>query len=82
MPLSPPQNHPCSARKPTEARSPASGAAAGLAQEEKPFISPEDLDEFQDIYLRVYGVALEREGALIEAQQLIELFRILLRPPR
>lgn len=45
-------------------------------------ISPEDLAEFQQIYRKEYGVDLTPEEALLKAQQLIELFRILLRPPR
>ncbi len=45
-------------------------------------ISPEDLAEFQRIYRREYGVDLTPEEALIKGQQLVELFRILLQPPR
>jgi len=45
-------------------------------------ISPEDLAEFQRIYRKDYGVDLTPEEARIKGQQLVELFRLLLRPPR
>jgi hypothetical protein len=63
-------------------RSPVSYEGQGQTHSQGATISPEDMAEFQRIYRKEYGVDLTPEEALIKGQQLVELFRILLRPPR
>ena len=63
-------------------RVPASGEAAEPVQGQATTITPDALAEFQQLYQREYGIQLSPEEAHVKAQELIELFRVLLRPPR
>ncbi len=60
----------------------ASGETTGPVQGQATTITPDALAEFQRLYRREYGAELSPEEARIKAQELIELFRVLLRPPR
>jgi len=71
-----------SGSKGSDARPPALDGGQWQTHPQGTTISPGDLAEFQRIYRREYGVDLTPEEALIKGQQLVELFRILLRPPR
>lgn len=61
---------------------PVSAATAEPSTGREPALSYEALAEFRLIYRQAYGVDLTPEEARIRAGQLVELFRILLRPPR
>lgn len=82
MPRNLPPNHPSTPSSPPGARPLAGGEGDGQTPPPGAAISPEDLAEFQRIYRKDYGIDLTPEEARIKGQQLVELFRLLLRPPR
>lgn len=82
MPHNPSTNRLSTPSKASGARPRASLGHPEQAHPQGATISPEDLAEFQRIYRKEYGVDLTPDEALIRGQQLVELFRILLRPPR
>ena len=82
MPRNTSLNRPSTPSNASGARPLASYGGHGQTHPQGATISPEDLAEFQRIYRKEYGVDLTPEEALIKGQQLVELFRILLRPPR
>lgn len=82
MPRNPSPDRSSTSSNASSARRPASDGGQWQTHPQGVTISPEDLAEFQRIYRKEYGVDLTPEEALIKGQQLVELFRILLRPPR
>ena len=48
---------------------------------EEVMIAPEKLEDFRKLYEEEYGRPISKEDAQLKAQEIIELFRILCRPP-
>lgn len=57
-------------------------APSDTARNPKPVISAEALADFQRIYKQEYGRDLTMAEATLRAGKLLELFRILVKPPR